>query len=558
MFLETLTAARDLGRLHEIASILIRFGFSDLVRRLGISHALERAGRVLHWRESENRVDMDLPERVCKALEDLGPTFIKLGQILSARVDLFSPEWIRAFEKLQDDVPSLPFEKIKEQIEKDLGQSLDEIFSHVDVEAFAAASIAQVHRASLKDGAEVILKVRRPGIEKKVEPDLRLLARLAEISESNMSELKRYHPIEIVRQFSLSLRREMDLAGECRFSERIAKNLKADRNIIIPKVYWEWTSERLNVQQFIDGVRGRYVDKLEQYGIDRKLIAKRGAHAVLKMVLVDGLFHADPHLGNLICLPGNKVAFIDFGMVGRISKKRREQIIDLLYALVKKDAQGVVTVLDDWVAEGRIDEDVLVIEIETFLDHYHGLNLKDLDFSAMLTDLISILREHELSLPADLALLFKTFLTLDGVGRRLDPDFNIVEEANPFLSDLIKQRYSPQELWKTGFGNAQELVSALSSLPSETQALVKMLRRRGMRLNVDMGRLDHFGGMLSHAVNRLTLGIVIAALIIGSAIVSLNEQENTLLGLPIWGMVGFLASALGGVLLLISIWRSGK
>jgi len=558
MFLETLTAARDLGRLHEIASVLIRFGFSDLVRRLGISHALERAGQALHWKESENRVDMDLPERVCKALEDLGPTFIKLGQILSARVDLFSPEWIRAFEKLQDDVPSLPFEKIKEQIENDLGQPLDELFSYVDPEAFAAASIAQVHRATLKNGTEIILKVRRPNIEKKVEPDLRLLARLAEISESNMSELKRYHPVEIVRQFSLSLRREIDLAGECRFAECIANNLKDDRNIIIPKVYWEWTSERLNVQEFIDGVRGRDIDKLEKYNISRKLIAKRGSHAILKMVLVDGLFHADPHLGNLICLPGNKVAFIDFGMVGRISRNRREQIVDLMYALVKKDAQGVVTVLNEWVSDGHIDEEALVIEIDTFLDHYHGLNLKNMDFSAMLTDLIGILREHELALPSDLALLFKTFLTLDGVGRRLDPSFNIVEEASPFLTELIKKRYSPQELLKKGFGNAQEIVSALSSLPLETHSLVKMLRRRGMRLNVDMGRLDHFGNMLSHAVNRLTLGIVIAALIIGSAIVSLNEQESTLFGLPIWGMVGFLASALGGVLLLISIWRSGK
>jgi len=558
MFLETLTAARDLGRLQEIASVLIRFGFSDLVRRLGISHALERAGRVIHWRESENRTDVDVPERVCKALEDLGPTFIKLGQILSSRVDLFSPEWIRAFEKLQDDVPSLPFEKLKEQIESDLDQPLEEVFSYVDTEAFAAASIAQVHRATLQDGSEVILKIRRPAIEKQVEPDLRLLARLAEIAENNMRELRRYRPTEIVRQFSLSLRRELDLAGECRFAERIASNLQEDQNIVIPKVYWRWTNERLNVQEFIDGVRGRQVDELEKYGIDRKLVAKRGANAVLKMVLVDGLFHADPHLGNLICLPSNKVAFIDFGMVGRISRNRREQIIDLMYALVKKDAQGVVTVLNDWVPEGRIDEEILVIEIETFLDHYHGLNLKSLNFSALLTDLISILREHELALPSDLALLFKTFLTLDGVGRRLDPDFNIVEEASPFLTDLIKQRYSPQEIFKKGLGNTKEFVNALSSLPHETQSLVKMLRRRGMRLNVDMGRLDHFASMLSHAANRLTLGIVIAALIIGSAIVSLNEQESTLLGLPIWGMVGFLASAFGGVLLLISIWRSGK
>jgi len=450
------------------------------------------------------------------------------------------------------------FEELRAQLCEDLGEDPEQVFHHLSLSPLAAASIAQVHRAELADGTAVILKIRRPGIVEKIEADLRLLARLAELTENNIQELKRFRPGEVVRQFSLSLRRELDLAGECRHAERIAANLADESDLVIPQVYWQWTSERVNVQQFMDGISGRRFVRDHPQGYDFKLLARRGSHAVLRMVLVDGFFHADPHLGNMIFLPDNRLAMIDFGMVGRLSDTRREEIIDLLYALVKKDSSAVVEVLLLWVRGAKIDEESLAADVDMFLDHYHGLSLKQLDITAVFTDLTAILREHQLSLPADLALLLKTFISLEGVGRKLDPDFNMVEEAAPFMERLVRARYSPLSLFKKGSEDVHGLWRLLSDLPRDVHALVKSMRRGGMQVHVDLTRLDHFGEKVDNAVSRLTIGIIVAALIVGTAIVSSSPNEAVLFGLPFWGVFGFTAASIGGIWLLVSIWRSSR
>ena len=262
MLWEMLNAARDLGRVHDIASVLIRYGFGGFVRSLGMGKALERAGQVLRWQQDDT-IKLDTPQRMRRVLEELGPTFIKLGQILATRVDLFPPQYIAEFEKLQDQAPPIPFEDLLPQLEDDLGGSIDDFFSYVDRQALAAASIAQVHKAALKDGTPVILKIRRPGLRKIIEADLRLLQRIVDIAESESPDIRRFHPKEILRQFNQSLRRELDLAGECRNAERVAANLADDPNITIPKVYWQWTGERLNVQEYIEGIQGRDLAAVE-------------------------------------------------------------------------------------------------------------------------------------------------------------------------------------------------------------------------------------------------------------------------------------------------------
>ena len=558
MIRETLSAARDLGRLHEIAVVLIRWGFGDIVRRLGMSSALEKAGRVLKWKDPELLADLEPPERVAKVMEELGPTFVKLGQMLATRVDMFGPEWITAFEKLQDQVPASSYDELLPQLREDLGGEPEEIFAEFSNKAFAAASIAQVHKARLKTGEMVVLKIRRPNIERRIDADLRLLKRLAEIASNSYPELKRFNPDEVVRQFSLSLRRELDLEGESRHAERIAENLKSYPDIVIPKVYWQWSSATLNVQEFIDGTRASDLIAKDDQKIDRKKIAFIGAQSVMHMVLVDGFFHADPHLGNIICLPEDRLGLIDFGMVGRLSARRREDIIKLFYALVKKNTPDVIDVLFEWMPSGHINEDALSIEIDTFLDHYHGRTLKQLNFGALLSDLVAILREHELTLPADLALLFKTLISLDGVGRRLDPDFNIVEVASPFLLDIIGKKHRPDVMLKQGLDQSIELAKVITSLPYDVKDFIKSIRRSGFQVNVEMKRLDHFGHQLDRAASRVTIGLVIAALIVGTAIVSSIENQPTLLGLPAWGFVGFILAVLWGIALLINIWRGDK
>jgi len=558
MIRETLSAARDLGRLHEIAVVLIRWGFGDMVRRLGMSSALEKAGRVLKWKDPELLADLEPPDRVTKVMEELGPTFVKLGQMLATRVDMFGPEWITAFEKLQDQVPASSYEELLPQLREDLGGEPEDVFAEFSHQAFAAASIAQVHKARLKTGELVILKIRRPNIERRIEADLRLLKRLAEIASHSYPELKRFNPDEVVRQFSLSLRRELDLEGESRHAERIAENLKSYPDIVIPKVYWQWSSATLNVQEFIEGTRASELIAKDDQKIDRKKIAFIGAQSVMHMVLVDGFFHADPHLGNIICLPEDRLGLIDFGMVGRLSARRREEIIKLFYALVKKNTPDVIDVLSEWMPSGHINEDALSIEIDTFLDHYHGRTLKQLNFGALLSDLVAILREHELTLPADLALLFKTLISLDGVGRRLDPDFNIVEVASPFLLDIIGKKHRPDVMLKQGVDQSIELVKVIASLPHDIKDFLKSVRRSGFQVNIDMKRLDHFGHQLDRAASRVTIGLVIAALIVGTAIVSSIENQPTLMGLPAWGFIGFILAALWGIALLVNIWRGDK
>jgi ubiquinone biosynthesis protein len=574
MLWQALIAARDFGRLHEIASILIRYGFGDVVRRMGMANVLERAGRVLAWKHAEELAHLEPPARVRRALEELGPTFIKLGQVFATRVDLFEPEWIAEFSKLQDSAPPLPYADIQQQLGEDLGAPPGEIFASFDPEPLAAASIAQVHYACLADGSKVVVKVRRPGIRPVIEADLRWLMRLAELVEAENPELRNFHPLEIVRQFEQSLRRELDFATECRNAERIADNFAgymdpdaAPRStagksgapiIVIPRVYWQWTGERVCVQEFIDGIPGRNLAAADSAGLDRKILARRGARAVLKMIVEDGFFHADPHPGNVFYLPGNRIAFIDFGMVGRLTEERRVQMIRMMLGLVQHDAARVADVMLDWSGDVPVDEKALVLEIQSFVDQYHGIPLKQLSFGAMLTDLTSILRKHRIALPADLALLIKAFITLDGMGRELDPDFDTASEAVPMLEQSLRTLYTPGALVKRGWRSAVEMLALITDLPHDLSRLLRTARRGRLEIHIDVTHLKHVGNQLDGAANRLAIGIIVAALIIGSSIVMTVAGGPTLLGLPIFGLIGYLGAAAGGFWLLLSIGKSNK
>ena len=581
---QAMLATHDLGRLHEIASTLIRYGFADMVRRMGMANALERAGRALLWKHADELAHLEPPARVRRALEDLGPTFVKLGQVLATRVDLFEPEWIAEFGKLQDSAPAVPYADVQQQLSEDLGGAPEQIFAAFNAEPLAAASIAQVYRARLHDGNEVVVKVRRPGIKPVVEADLRWLMRLAELAEAESPELRSFKPQDIVRQFSLSLRRELDFSAECRSSESIANNFagytdqfvspsavannvpiktpdgrqQISRIIVFPRIYWQWTGERVCVQEYIDGIPGRHLDAVDRAGLDRKILASRGAHAVLKMIVEDGLFHADPHPGNVFYLSGNRIAFIDFGMVGRLTDERRDQLVGLLLGLVRHEPMRVADVLLDWTGDSAVDEAGLVQEIQSFVDEYHGVSLKQLSLGGMLTDMVAILRRHQLKMPADLTLLVKAFISLEGMGRELDPDFNMADEAMPMLERTMRARYRPATLFRRSWRAASEAMSLAAGLPHDFSRLLRAARRGRLEIHIDVTHLKHVGNQLDGAANRLVVGIVVAALIIGSSIVMTVSGGPTLLGLPLFGLIGYLGAAAGGVWLLLSILKSRK
>jgi len=564
MLLQALAAVRDLSRLQDIVAILIRYGFGDLVARMGLTHTLERAGKVLHRNNAAEYAHLPAPTRVRRALEEMGPTFVKLGQVLATRVDLFEPDWIAEFGKLQDSAPPVPYADIQQQLTEDLGAPPETVFAAFDPVPLAAASIAQVYRARLEDGSEVVVKVRRPGIRPTIEADLRWLMRLSELAESESPELRSFRPKEVVRQFTQSLRRELDFAVESRNAERIAANFsnysdtseKKDTSlappIVIPRVYWQWTGERVCVQEYIAGIAGRQLKTVDESGLDRKLLARRGARAVLKMIVEDGFFHADPHPGNVFYLPDNRIAFIDFGMVGRLTEARREQMTRLLLGLVQHEAPRVVEVMLDWTGNGVIDEDGLTLEMEAFVDQYHGVPLKQLRLGTMLSDLVAILRQHQLMLPADLSLLVKAFISLEGMGRELDPDFDIASEAMPILEQSLRARYTPAALIKRGGNAISEALTMIAGLPHDLSHLLRAARRGKLEINIEVAHLKHVGNQLDGAVNRLAVGLVVAALTVGSAIVM------TVPGLHWLGMSGFLCAALNGLWLLISIWKSNR
>jgi len=558
MLRETLSLMRDLPRLHEIASVLVRYGWGDVVRIIGIANLLERAGKLLH-RPPKSDVDkLELPIRIRLALTDLGPTFVKLGQILASRVDVFPPAWIEEFEKLHSQVPPLPFEQIRPELEAAYGRTLAEVFADFDGTPFAAASIAQVHRARLLDGTAVVVKVRRPNIVAKVEADLRILEHLARLLEFEIPESRRYRPVQIVSQLRRSLMSELNLAKEARNLDVFARLFAGDDSVRVPKVYWPYCNERVNVQEELVGIHASDIESATAAGLDLALLATRGANVVLRMILIHGQYHADPHPGNVVFLPGNRIGLIDFGMVGRLTEVRRQQITRFLDALIRKDEYGMLNILSLWAGDAEIDEDKLAYDLTELVFSYDNLPLREIRLGPLLSDLTAVMRENNLALPADLTLLFKSLITLEGLGHLLNPEFHIVDHIEPFILEVIQARLSPEAIAQRTRRNLRELVDLVGGLPRDIARLFRQARRGRLRIDLDLKRLDTFGHQLDRASNRLTMGILTASLVIGSSIVMTVQGGPELFGLPLFGLLGFLLAFFNSVWIVLSIWRSGK
>jgi ubiquinone biosynthesis protein len=555
------SATRELPRLREISMVLVRHGLGDLVRRAGVATLLERAGQVLQWGEAPEVAQLEPQQRARRAFEQLGPTFVKLGQMLSAREDLLPPAWTAELARLHSDVTPLPFDDLLPQIQEALGRSPFEVFGQVEREPYAAASIAQIHRAKLASGAPVVLKIRRPGIEAKINADLRILDHLAHLIEREIPDVRRYRPVQVVGQLRNSLERELDLAVEARNTERFARNFAEDVNILVPRVYWEWTSSTINVQEHIEGIRGNDLAAIDSAGLDRKALAARGVDAVLKMILIDGFFQADPHPGNVMYLPGNRIALIDFGMVGRLSPARQSQIIDLLAGLASHNEEAMLEVLLDWRGDDFVDEARLAADLGEFAFDYADMQLKDLKIGALLRRVSTILREHSIVLPTDLTLLFKALITLEGLGRQYDPEFRLIERVKPFIERAMRERYQPVETARRAQQTLSDLLGVVTSIPRDLARLMKDARQGRMRVDLDLKRLDRFGDRLDRTLDRATMGIMTASLVVGSSIVMTVEGGPRVFGVSLLtycGLVGYLVAFGNSLWIIFSMWRSGR
>jgi ubiquinone biosynthesis protein len=563
MLRETLGLMRELPRLQEIAAVLIRHGLGEFVRRLGIAGVLERAGRIVHWSEAKEAERLDPAQRMRRALEELGPTFIKLGQVLATRVDLFPPSWIAEFEKLHADAPAVPFASLLPELERSLGRSPFEVFAEIEERPYAAASIAQVHRARLRDeaGTAVVLKIRRPGVREKIEADLRLLQRLAELVEAEMPEIRRYRPTEIAAQFARSLEREVDFTAEQRNTERFAANFAGHPHVVVPKIYPEYTSDALLVQQHVMGIPATDTTAVGLAGLDRKLLAARGVDVFLKMILIDGFFHADPHPGNVFYLTDNRLVIIDFGMVGRLTPHRRAQVVDLLAGLARMAEEPMLAVLHEWAGDAVLDDERLAADVNDLVFEYEGMPLKDIRIGNVIREFTEIIRAHSIVLPPDLSLMLKTLVTLEGLGRQYDPEIHIVSHITPLVRRALAERYQPSELLRRGGGALREFIESVGTVPRDLARLLREARRGKARVDLDLKRLDSFGRQLDRTIDRATVGILTASLVIGSAIVLTVRDGPQFFGIPVLpalGLAGYLLAFVNSLWIAYGIWRSGR
>lgn len=546
MMIPTLLAMRDISRMREIITVMTKYGLGGFLQRIKLSYGSADESA------SGSRY-MSTPRRFRMAFEELGPTFVKLGQILSTRVDIFDAEWIEEFEKLQSNVAPIPVASIDELIESYLGRPMGEVFRSFDSVPVGSASIAQVHKAVLSDGETVAVKIKRPDIEPVIQADLRILTHLAGLIESEIPEVRRYQPAQMVQYFARSLAKETDLSVELRYMQRFGQTFDSDPFVRIPRIYPDISNRQILVQEHIGDTLLKDI-RIETLDAPmRTQLAARITDTLFTMILQQGFFHADPHPGNIFIGSDGRITLIDFGLVGHLSSTRRREIVDLINALTRKDQFTMQYVLNNWAQGDLPDENLLGADVLEMLLNYEHTPVRDLRISQVINDITQIMRNHGLTLPGDLVMLFKTLITLEGVAKRLDGQTELLERAKPIVADAFKERSSPEHILRKGRMHLQTLLQAADELPQNLFRLSRRLQKGQMGITLDFKRFDQISHQIDRAANRLTMGIVTAALIIGSSIVMSIET-----GPKFIGFIGYLLAFANSLWIIWSIWRSGK
>ncbi|MCM2264893.1 MAG: AarF/ABC1/UbiB kinase family protein [Desulfuromonadales bacterium] len=550
---------RTIRRYRAILGVLIKYGFGHFVEQLNLDFYLEVGKRIVTRRTERDLQRLSQPQRLRMAMEELGPTFIKLGQLLSTRPDVLPRSYTDEFRKLQDEVPAHPVEEITRQIQRQLGRSIEEICSEFIAEPLAAASIAQVHRGRLHSGEEVVFKVQRPGIARTVETDIDIMMGLAHLIEQHVPAVAIYDPVGLVKEFRRTIRREMDFNREGHTIERFATNFTGDPTIYVPKVYWEYSGETVLTLEFIDGIKITEFGELTARGFDLKELARRGATSFLKQVLDHGVFHGDPHPGNIFVLPDHVLCLLDYGIVGRLSPELKQQLIELLEALLQRDVERIIAQL---LYSGELTDDAdlksLRRDLHEFIEDYYDILLQDLRVGRLLTDFIEILTHHRIRFPADFMLLAKSLIAMEGLGRQLDPEFNMIDYMRPYIEQLVRERLNPGSISREVFRIAQAYSSLIKNLPRDIKEFLNRLNRNQFKIDLEHRGLDKLVTDLDRSSNRISFAVVIGALIVGSSLIMQTDKGPLMFGFPVLGFLGYSVAGFLGLWLAIGILRSGR
>lgn len=549
------TRLRELKRYRAVVQALVQFGYVDVAEALHLWKPL-RLGRRLLGTPDVSAASK--PERVRLLCEALGPTFIKLGQVLSTRADLLPPEYLSELARLQDRAPIEGFSAMRDIVQAELQQPLAALFAHVDPVPLAAASIAQVHRATLPDGPEVVVKVQRPHIAQVIAADLDILRDLARLAERYLPDLRPLHPVGLVEEFAQSITHELDFRHELRNLERCAKNFADDPTVYIPTAYPALTTSRVLTMEYVHGVKITAQEELLRAGLEPKVVAVHGANALLKQIFMHGFFQGDPHPGNLRVLPNNVIAILDYGMFGSIDTETREHLALLLLGVAGRDANRIVRALVELeVMAPDVERRRLRREVAALVDTYLTVPLEELNLTAMLQDVLRMIRQYGLQVPPDFLLLLRALSTAESIGYALDPAFNMMQHLQPFAERLVLERYDPRYVWRRFGQTSAEVEELLGLLPMAMTQIVQKLRRGELHLGLEVQQLDRLVHEFDTASNRLTLAIILAASIVGSALIMQTKMPPLLLDYPVLGMLGFVISGVLGLGLVIAILRSG-
>jgi ubiquinone biosynthesis protein len=549
---------KNIGRYRQILAVLLKYGYEGIIDRLNLGRYIEIGMRLVSRRPHEQIEMVSNYERLRMAFEELGPTFIKLGQILSTRPDLVPLDMVQELTKLQDNVPPFSFAEVRTIIEQELQLPLEAVYTDFEETPMAAASIAQVHRAKLLTGEEVAVKVQRPGIRKMIAEDLAILYHLATLLERHIEELALYRPTLIVEEFARTIRKEINFHVEAAHAERFTGQFRNHSGLYIPRVFRFATTDRLLTMEYVDGIKINDIALLDEQGYDRKLLASLGTDLILEQVFLHGFFHADPHPGNLFILPGNVICYLDFGMMGHLDHKAKNILTNMIIGYARRDPTAVTAAvmgIVEWNEEP--DRRLLERDITTFMDLHLYKPLKEIRISEIVQDLLDLISRHQLRLPPDYFFMIKALTQLESIGMVLDPDFDMTVKARPFIQRLIREKYQPFRLLRKLAGEVGEVANYIKGLPEDIHETLRQLKRGKITVALEHRGLDHIISEVNRASNRLAISLVTAAIIIGSCLIIAAGVGPLLFGYPVLGLIGFFLAGILGLGLLIFIIRSG-